>query len=585
MIAEKKWILAKGDDTGGKTQELASGLGIPPVLAGLLIQRGIDSTESAERFFNPLLEELHDPFLMKDMDRAVSRIGEAVKNGEKIMVYGDYDVDGTTAVALTYTFLASVGAKNIIFYIPDRYTEGYGISAKGIDHAAAHGVSLIIALDCGIKAIERVAYAKSLGIDFIICDHHLPGDTIPDAVAVLDPKRVDCDYPFKELSGCGVGYKLSEAYAKKYGIDKSTVESLLDYVAVSIASDIVPLTGENRILAHYGLERLNSNPSKGLRSIIKICGLDKHRITIDEIVFKIGPRINAAGRMASDSDDDSAISGGGNAVRLLISNTEEKALKYGNIIDTCNTDRKEIDRTITSEACRIVESTPGYRDKKCTVIYNPKWIKGVVGIVASRLIERYYRPTVVLTMSNGFITGSARSVPGFDLYQAIESCSDLMENFGGHTYAAGMTMKPEKLEEFTRRFEEYVDSHIEPDMLVPQIDIDSYLALDDITPHFREVLCRFQPFGPGNPAPTFRTDFVCDYGHGRRVGGSLEHLKMDIVGGGSVTPLSAIAFSQAHHASHILGGGLFDICYSVVENNYRGEVKPQLRIKDIKQRK
>ncbi len=584
MIAEKKWILSR-ESTSEKTQELASGLNIPPVLANLLTQRGIDSLEAAKRFFNPLLDELHDPFLMKDMDRAVIRVREAIEKGEKVMVYGDYDVDGTTAVALIYTFLSSIGAKNLLFYIPDRYTEGYGISSRGIDYAASQNVNLIIALDCGIKAIDRVDYAASMGIDFIICDHHLPGDEIPRAVAVLDPRRTDCEYPFKELSGCGVGYKLSDAYARRYGIDKSLVESLLDYVAVSIASDIVPLTGENRILAHYGLERLNSNPSKGLGSIIKICGLEKHRITIDEIVFKIGPRINAAGRMVSESEDGSVISGGGNAVRLLISNTEEKALKYGNIIDTCNTDRKEIDRTITSEARRIVESTPGYETSKCTVIYNPQWIKGVVGIVASRLIERYYRPTVVLTMSNGFITGSARSVPGFDLYQAIESCSDLMENFGGHTYAAGMTMKPENLDEFKRRFEAYVEEHIDPEMLVPQIEIDSYLALDDITPHFRQTLSRFQPFGPGNPAPTFRTDSVCDYGHGRRVGGSLEHLKMDIIGGGSTSPISAIAFSQARHASHILEGGLFDICYSVVENSYRGEVKPQLRIKDIKQRK
>ncbi|MDE7134916.1 MAG: single-stranded-DNA-specific exonuclease RecJ [Rikenellaceae bacterium] len=584
MIAEKKWILSR-ESASEKTQELASGLDIPPVLANLLTQRGIDSLEAAKRFFNPLLEELHDPFLMKDMDRAVIRVREAIERGEKVMVYGDYDVDGTTAVALIYTFLSSIGAKNLLFYIPDRYTEGYGISSRGIDYAASQNVNLIIALDCGIKAIDRVDYAASMGIDFIICDHHLPGDEIPRAVAVLDPRRTDCGYPFKELSGCGVGYKLSEAYARRYNIDKSLVESLLDYVAVSIASDIVPLTGENRILAYYGLERLNSNPSKGLGSIIKICGLEKHRITIDEIVFKIGPRINAAGRMVSESEDGSVISGGGNAVRLLISTTEEKALKYGNIIDTCNTDRKEIDRTITSEARRIVESTPGYETSKCTVIYNPEWIKGVVGIVASRLIESYYRPTVVLTMSNGFITGSARSVPGFDLYQAIESCSDLMENFGGHTYAAGMTMKPENLDEFKRRFEAYVEEHIDPEMLIPQIEIDSYLSLDEITPRFRQILSRFQPFGPGNPAPTFRTDSVNDYGHGRRVGGSLEHLKMDIVGGGSTSPISAIAFSQARHASHILDGGSFDICYSVVENSYRGEVKPQLRIKDIKQRK
>lgn len=580
MVAEKKWILANQFD-GKKAQELSKGLNIPLVLAGLLIQRGVDTMEEARRFFNPSLTELHSPMLMKDMDKALTRIREAVDKGCKIMVYGDYDVDGTTAVALVYSFLISIGHKDALFYIPDRYTEGYGISTAGIDFAQQEGVALIIALDCGIKAVEEVAYAKSLGVDFIICDHHLPDEQIPDAVAVLDPKRTDCNYPFKELSGCGVGYKLVQGYASKYGVDKKMVESLLDYVAVSIASDIVPVIGENRILAHFGLKRLNENPSKGLRSIVKICGLEKHRITIDDIVFKIGPRINAAGRM-KNQEDGISLSGGNDAVRLLISSTDEKAVKYGNIIDLCNTGRKEIDRTITLEAHTIVEDAGDLASSKCTVIYNPKWIKGVVGIVASRLIECYYRPTVVLTLSNGLITGSARSVPGFDLYQAIESCSDLMENFGGHTYAAGLTMKPENLEAFKKRFEDYVEAHIKPEMLIPQIDIDAMLQLSEITPKFREVISRFQPFGPGNPSPTFRTNSVYDYGHGRRVGGNLEHLKMDIVNGSNILPLSAIAFSQAHQANHILAGGTFDICYSVVENSYRGEVKTQLRIKDIK---
>ncbi|HIS33855.1 MAG TPA: single-stranded-DNA-specific exonuclease RecJ [Candidatus Avirikenella pullistercoris] len=585
MLAEKRWILSPQGDIE-KTQTLARELNIPAVLSNLLVQRGVDTVEEARRFFNPQLSELHNPLEMKDMEQAILRIRKAVERNGKIMVYGDYDVDGTTAVALVYTFLSSIGHNNLLFYIPDRYTEGYGISYKGIDYAEENGVELIIALDCGIKAVSKVEYASKKNIDFIICDHHLPDETIPQAVAVLDSKRTDCNYPFKELSGCGVGFKLVQGYCQYYNIPFSKIENLLDYVAVSIASDIVPVIGENRILAHYGLKRLNENPSKGLRSIIKICGLEKHRITIDDIVFKIGPRINAAGRMEMETDDGSvSAAGGNNAVRLLISNTEEKAVKYGNIIDSCNTGRKEIDRTITLEAQRIVEQNDLLKKSKCTVIYNPTWIKGIVGIVASRLIERYYRPTVVLTMSNGLITGSARSVPGFDLYQAIESCSDLLENFGGHTYAAGLTMKPDKLDEFKKRFEQYVDTHIQPDMLIPQINIDSNLALEEITPQFREVLCRFQPFGPGNPAPVFRTDNVCDYGHGRRVGNNLEHLKMDIINKNNSSPISAIAFSQAYHADHVLKDGLFDICYIVVENNYRGEVKPQLRIKDIKPRK
>ncbi|MEG1934888.1 MAG: DHHA1 domain-containing protein, partial [Rikenellaceae bacterium] len=393
----------------------------------------------------------------------------------------------------------------------------------------------------------------------------------------------DCNYPFKELSVCGVGFKLAQAYAMRNNISFDKVEALLDLVVVSIASDIVPVTGENRILSYFGLKRLNSNPSRGLDSIIKICGLEKHPITIDDIVFKIGPRINAAGRMEVELDEVvEKSSGGNNAVRLLISTTDERAVKYGNIIDTNNNSRKEIDRSITIDAHRILEQQDLINEAKCTVLYNPDWVKGVVGIVASRLIERYYRPTVVLTMSNGFITGSARSVPGFDLYQAIESCSDILENFGGHTYAAGLTMRPERLDEFKRRFEVYVDENIVDSMLIPKIDIDADLPLEDITVKFRETLCRFQPFGPGNPSPTFRTCRVSDFGHGRRVGLNLEHLKMDIIYMGSSSPISAIAFGQSRYASHILAGGVFDICYSVVENSYRGEVKPQLRVKDIK---
>lgn len=582
MLAEKQWILLPQAEEE-KTQKLAKALDIPAVLTDLLIQRGISSVEEAQSFFSPSLDKLHDPFLFKDMDKAVERVERAINRGEKILVYGDYDVDGTTAVALIYKFFTSIGHNEISFYIPDRYSEGYGISTRGIDYASDNGFSLIIALDCGIKAVDKVKYATKKGVDFIICDHHLPDEVIPDAVAVLNSKRVDCNYPFKELSGCGVGFKLAQAYSQKNDISFDKVEALLDLVVVSIASDIVPVIGENRILAYYGLKRLNTNPSRGLGSIIKICGLEKHSITIDDIVFKIGPRINAAGRMEVELDEVvEKSSGGNNAVRLLISTTDEKAVKYGNIIDTNNNDRKEIDRSITIDAHKILEQQDLINEAKCTVLYNPDWVKGVVGIVASRLIERYYRPTVVLTMSNGFITGSARSVPGFDLYQAIESCADILENFGGHTYAAGLTMRPERLEEFKRRFEAYVEENIVDDMLIPKIEIDADLPLEDITIKFRNTLCRFQPFGPGNPSPTFRTRRVSDFGHGRRVGLSLEHLKMDIIYIGSSSPISAIAFGQSELASYILSGGVFDICYSVVENSYRGEVKPQLRIKDIK---
>ena len=583
MSAEKRWVI-KPPGEPAKVENLAASLNIPVVLANLLVQRGIETHEEAWQFFNPKLENLHDPFLMKDMDRAVERVAQAVERGEPVMVYGDYDVDGTTAVALVYSFLRRLGHPSLLFYIPDRYTEGYGVSIKAIDYAQRKGVKLIIALDCGIKATEKVAYAKAKGIDFIICDHHLPGETIPDAVAVLDPKRVDCPYPFKELSGCGVGFKMLQGYCLYKGLPFSEVERLLDLVVVSIASDIVPLVGENRILAFYGLKRLNEKPGKGLQSIIKICGLDKHAITIDDIVFKIGPRINAAGRMEVDSDDENAApSGGHSAVYLMVARDEEVASEYGAFIDTCNQDRKNIDRSITQEAHDIIERHPEMRARKSTVIYNPKWMKGIVGIVASRLIETYYRPTVVLTMSNGFVTGSARSVPGFDLYQAVESCSDLLENFGGHIYAAGLTMRPENVDEFTRRFNEYVETHIDPEMLIPQVDIDSYLLFSDITPQFRSTLNRFQPFGPGNNATVFITRGVSNRGDARLVGAEQEHLKMDLIQGQKPnTVIPAIAFQQPRHYEYVRSGRSIDVCYSVVENHYRGTVTPQLRVKDIK---
>ena len=583
MPIEKRWVV-KPQGGPVAAAALAAELRISPVLANLLVQRGIDNVERAKKFFEPKLSDLHDPFLMKDMDRAVERVERAVRDNEKIMVYGDYDVDGCTAVALVYKFLRHIGHKNLVFYIPDRYTECYGISVKGIDHAARKGVGLIIALDCGIKAMEKVAYAKQKGVDFIICDHHLPADEIPEAVAVLDPKRVDCSYPFDELSGCGVGFKLVEAYARRNGIPFAEIEPLLDLLVVSIASDIVPLVDENRVLAYYGLIRLNRQPSKGLLSIIKICGLDKHNITVDDIVFKIGPRINAAGRMRMDENDENASPSGGHAaVELLVEGNETTAEEFGNVIDAYNRDRKSIDRSVTQEAHDFIESNPEMKSLKSTVIYNPKWMKGIVGIVASRLIETYYRPTVVLTMSNGYVTGSARSVPGFDLYQAVESCADLLENFGGHMYAAGLTMKPEHVAEFTRRFNAFVEENIDPQMLVPQVDIDGELLFSDITPAFRRDLNRFQPFGPGNTAPVFVTYGAICHGGAKLVGMESEHLRMDLMQRQKPnTTIQTIAFQQPTHYEWVRSGRPIDVCYQIVENHYRGTVTTQLRIKDIK---
>ncbi len=583
MPINKRWVVKPQGETRA-VEMLSAELGIAPVLANLLVQRGIDTVEKANRFFEPSLAHLHDPFLMKDMDKAVARVEQAVRNGEKIMVYGDYDVDGTTAVALVYKFLRQIGHTNLLFYIPDRYTEGYGISVKGIDFAARKGVSLVITVDCGIKATEKVVYAKQKGVDFIICDHHLPAEEIPRAVAVLDPKRPDCHYPFDELSGCGVGFKLVQAYAQKNGIPFDQITHLLDLLVVSIASDIVPLTDENRVLAHFGLKKLNSSPSEGLSSIIKICGLESHTISIDDIVFKIGPRINAAGRMRMDHNDENAAPSGGHAaVSLLIEGDAKMAIELGNDIDSFNQDRKNIDRKVTLEAHNYIESNPELKQRKSTVIYNPKWMKGIVGIVASRLIETYYRPTVVLTMSNGLVTGSARSIQGFDLYQAVESCSDLLENFGGHMYAAGLTMKPENVEEFKRRFNEYVEQNIDPQTLIPQVDIDSPLLFSDITPEFNAQLNRFQPFGPGNSAPVFATYAVSNQGDAKLVGADLEHLRMDLMQREKPnTTIQTIAFQQPTHYEWIRAGRPIDVCYQIVENHYRGTVSTQLRIKDIK---
>ena len=583
MPIEKRWVVKPQGDRS-VVELLASHLGMSPVLTNLLVQRGIDTVEKAKKFFSPSLRDLHDPFLMKDMDKAVERIEKAVKAGEKVMIYGDYDVDGTTAVSLVYKFLSQIGHKNLLFYIPDRYVDGYGISIRSIDHAVRKGVTLVIALDCGIKAVEKVAYAKQKGVDFIICDHHLPAEEIPQAVAVLDPKRPDCNYPFDELSGCGVGFKLVEAYARRNNIPFREIEHLLDLLVVSIASDIVPLVDENRILAYYGLKKLNSAPSKGLLSIIKICGLEGHNITIDDIVFKIGPRINAAGRMRMDEDDENAAPSGGHAaVSLLIEGNEREAMKFGDVIDSYNQDRKSIDRNVTQEAHDYVEANPELKARKSTVIYNPKWMKGIVGIVASRLIETYYRPTVVLTKSNGFVTGSARSVVGFDLYQAVESCSDLLENFGGHMYAAGLTMREENVEAFTKRFNDYVEKNIDPSILVPQVDIDSELLFSDITDEFHRQLNSFQPFGPGNSAPVFVTRGASNRGDAKLVGVECDHLRMDLMQRQKPhTTIPAIAFQQPTHYEWVRAGKPVAVCYQIVENHYRGTVSRQLRVKDIK---
>jgi len=570
MSGERKWLMKPNGDASC-VQKLAEELSIDAVLANLLVQRGVHTFEEAHAFFRPKLENLHDPFLMKDMDIAVSRINNAIKNKEGIMIYGDYDVDGTTAVSLVYMFLKK-RYNNIIYYIPDRYSEGYGISYKSIDYAKDHGVSLTIALDCGIKAIDKISYAKSKNIDFIICDHHLPDEIIPKAIAVLDPKRSDCNYPFSELSGCGVGFKLLQAFCIVNNISSHELYPYLDLLAVSIASDIVPVIGENRILTHYGLKQLNENPRKGLKAIIKISGLENHRIAIDDIVFKIGPRINAAGRMES----------GKAAVDLLTSESDEAATFFGKTINVHNDDRKSVDRQITLEAMQMVEISRDDISNRATILYNPAWHKGVIGIVASRLIESYHKPTIILTNSNGFITGSARSIPGFDLYQAIESCSDLLENFGGHMYAAGLTMKECNLEAFKRRFVEIAEQNVTDDMLISQIDIDDNLDFKQITPKFFRILKQFQPFGPGNMSPVFQTKNVYDNGNGRIVGQEGGHLRLELIQENEpYRHIPAIAFNQSEHFDHLNIGNPIDVCYSIAENYYRGIANIQLRVKDI----
>jgi single-stranded-DNA-specific exonuclease len=577
---EKRWVIkTPGSET--TVTELAAALGIDRHLANLLVQRGIRSFEEARTFFRPSLDDLHDPFLMKDMDEAIARISRAIGQGEKILIYGDYDVDGTSAVALVYLFLKKIYPR-LDFYIPDRYIEGYGISTRGIDFAIDQGFSLVIALDCGIKSVEKVRYARERGLDFIICDHHRPGPEIPGAVAVLDPKRPDCSYPYKELSGCGIGFKLIQAYAKKHEIPFEDLKEYLDLVVVSIASDIVDITGENRILAYYGLKLVNIRPRPGIEAVLKYANIlpkeemngssfFSRELTISDLVFLVGPRINAAGRIES----------GKNSVRLLIADNFREAMEIGKQIDTYNTERKNLDTLATQQAIEMIQRSKPLLEARSTVIFREDWHKGVIGIVASRLTEIFYRPTIVLTKAGDLVTGSARSVKDFDIYDAVDSCRDLLEHFGGHKFAAGLSLRPGNLELFRNRFEEVVASRLEGIELKPEIEIDEELPLFSIHSRFFNILKQFAPFGPGNQAPVFLTRGLIDAGGTRVVGKN--HLKLCIVhpemhGG----PFSGIAFQQGEHMPKIEKGNPFDACYHLEENEWNGVVSLQLNVKDIR---
>ncbi len=541
-----------------------------PVLAGLLIQRGIKTESAAKRFFRPMLNELIDPFLMNDMDVAVDRLNDAMGRKERIMVYGDYDVDGCTAVALVYKFLQQFYS-NIEYYIPDRYEEGYGVSRKGIEYAAETGVKLIIVLDCGIKAVSEITYAKSLGVDFIICDHHMPDEVMPPAVAILNPKRTDSTYPFKHLCGCGVGFKFMQAFAKNNGIPFSRLIPLLDFCAVSIAADLVPVEGENRILAFHGLKQLNQSPSIGLKSIINICGLENRELTMSDIMFKLGPRINASGRMQNGKE----------AVELLVERDLQKALTQATRINEYNEQRKDVDKQMTEEANEIVARLESQQHMQSIVLYDEGWKKGVVGIVASRLTELYFRPTVVLTIIDGIASGSARSVAGFDIYDAVKSCRDLLENFGGHAYAVGLTLRQENIPEFRRRFQEYVSLHIKPEQTLQTLDIDMELDFQQISKRLLNDLKKLAPHGPGNEKPLFLTRNVYDYGTSKVVGRHQEHIKLELVDSKSAVVMNGIAFGQSAAARYIKSKRSFDIVYTIEENAYkRNEV--QLQIEDIR---
>lgn len=551
---------------------LSTELGTGRVLASLLVQRGIRDFEDARHFFRPQIEGLHNPFLMRDMEKAIIRIGRAIQDQEKVLVYGDYDVDGTTSVALIYSFFRK-RIQQIGYYIPDRYSEGYGISFQGIEYAAQNGYTLVIALDCGIKAIDKMDYARRKGIEFIICDHHLPDEKLPEAVAILDPKRPDCEYPYMELSGCGVGFKLLQAFCLRNGIPFSHISKYLDLVCVSIAADLVPMTGENRILAYHGLKKLNENPVPGLKALLTISNCEEKQITVSDIVFKIGPRLNAAGRISS----------GESAVELMIARSEQDALELAGKVDTYNDYRKNIDVEITETARKMVENNETMKNRKTTVLFHPEWHKGVVGIVASRLIDYYYRPTVILTRSSGMAAGSARSVDNYDLYYAINACSDLLESFGGHKYAAGLSMPLENVEAFTERFEEVVASTITDEQLVPQVIVDCEIELSEITPKFFRILRQFEPFGPDNMSPVFVCRGLRDNGKSRQVGRSWEHLKLNVTSvRGEQPEFDGIAFGMGHVFNELHQGKPFDIAFTVEENTFRGTTGMQLMVKDIR---
>ena len=587
-MVETRWIIAQ-DVEQQKVKELSKAIGVDDKLATLLVQRGITTYNEAKDFFRPSLNQLHDPFLMKDMDKAVDRLVKAMKDGEKILIYGDYDVDGTTAVALIYTYLKNlINKKKIEFYIPDRYEEGYGISYKGIDYAADNGFGLVIVLDCGIKAVEKINYANERGVDFIICDHHRPGDEIPQAVAVLDSKRNDCGYPYKELSGCGVGFKLITGLSMRLGRPIEEVYELLDYVAVSIAADIVPITGENRILAFFGLKLLNKKPRPGIEAVLGHANIHRkeeysssemekqnvleRELTISDLVFLIGPRINAAGRLEKASD----------SVRLLIATNQNHAEKLAASINDLNVKRREFDNAITEEALSMINADEKMRNAKITVIFNENWHKGVIGIVASRLTDSYYRPTIVLTRSGNLITGSARSIKNFDIYDAIDNCSDLLEHFGGHKYAAGLSLKPENLEKFSERFEQYVSEHLDEDELIPELNVDIKMDFSNITPKFVRILKQFAPFGPGNLSPVFLTENVIDSGYSRAVGNK-KHLKLTVTQRDNTeTVFAGIAFQKGDLFERIHSKEPFSMCYYIEENFWQGKTTLQLNVKDIK---
>ena len=567
---EKRWTLLPQAEKE-TIQKLSSSLNnLNETLCNILINRGIDDYEKAKIFFRPNTNQLHSPFLMKNMDKAVARLQKAIRNNENILIYGDYDVDGTTSVALVYSYLSSY-YKNLSYYIPNRYTEGYGISYQGIDFAEENNISLIVALDCGIKAVDKIDYANKKNIDFIICDHHLPGDTVPDAIAVLDPKQADCNYPYKELSGCGVGFKFMQAWAEEEKHEVDPLFSFIDILAVSICADIVPITGENRVLCHYGVQKLNKNPQPGFKAMLEIANNKKKELTVTDIVFTLAPRINAAGRIES----------GNKAVEVMLSPNPQLADEGGNYIDLQNTDRKELDKTITKEALGMIEADEALKAQKTTVLFKNDWHKGVIGIVASRCIENYYRPTIILTESKGMAAGSARSVKGFSVYNAIEACSDLLEQFGGHKYAAGMTIPLENVPAFQKKFEEVVASTIDHDLLIPEIEIDAELNLSDIEPRFYKVLKQFAPFGPLNMKPTFVSKGVYEKGQARIVGDN--HLKLEVITNkNDARGIAGIAFNMGKKMEILKSGEPFDVVYHIEENEWQGRTSLQLMVQDIK---